>query len=146
MPTAIAVTSDLIFSTKISGTAAALGLEARTVSTPDALQAALSRGEAGLVMVDMSLPGDLGIRSVERAAAHPSRPTVLAFFSHVHGALGEAARRAGADPVMPRSRFSTELPALLQKYCLSIQSDAVSGRGTAGTNPAARSGDALGES
>lgn len=123
MPTAVAVTSDLIFSTKILSTARSLGIEARAVATPQALKTVLDSGDVRMVMVDMSLSGDAAVGAVECAAHDGRRPTVLAFFSHVQGALGEAARRAGATLVMPRSTFSAELPDLLRTYCGSPAGD-----------------------
>jgi len=41
---------------------------------------------------------------------------VIAFGSHVDKARLDEARAAGCDEVMPRSRFSSELPALLRRY------------------------------
>ncbi len=52
MAQAIAVVSDLIFSTKIRGTARALGIDAQIVSTTKALGAALDAGDVRLVIVD----------------------------------------------------------------------------------------------
>jgi hypothetical protein len=45
--------------------------------------------------------------------------SVLAFGSHVDAARLQQARDAGCAEVMPRSRLSNELPALLQHHCLA---------------------------
>jgi len=42
-------------------------------------------------------------------------PTV-AYGSHVDKARLDAARAAGCDEVLPRSKFSAELPDLLRRY------------------------------
>lgn len=42
--------------------------------------------------------------------------TFLAFGSHVDTGALAAAAAAGCDPVMPRSKFSAELPALIERY------------------------------
>jgi hypothetical protein len=44
-----------------------------------------------------------------------TRPKVIAFGAHVQTGLLEAARAAGCDEVLPRSRFSAQLPELLKE-------------------------------
>jgi len=113
----VAVISDLIFSTKIRGTAQALGLDVRVVGTCDALSVALDPGEVRLVVVDMELGGDTAANALRCAAAHESKPTTVAFYPHVQQESRRAAEEAGADVVMVRSQFSEELPQLLKQYC-----------------------------
>ncbi len=45
-----------------------------------------------------------------------TRPTVVAFGSHVAAELLRRARAAGADHVMPRSQFTQELPMLIEQH------------------------------
>ena len=113
MAIAVAITRDLIFSTKITGTGKALGLDAR---------AALSGGDTRLVLVDMALPENEGVDAIAHAAGLDPRPTIVAFYSHVDAKLAQMATEAGADITMPRSRFSEELPAIFQKYCAAAAS------------------------
>lgn len=122
MTDAVAVVTDLIFSTKIVGTARALGIDAQAVTTVEALEKQLAEGGVRLVMVDMSLPGDTAVDSLRQGAAHPTTPTMLAFYSHVQHELVASAEAAGATLTMPRSKFSAELPAILKRFC-SISSD-----------------------
>lgn len=122
MTDAVAVVTDLIFSTKIVGTARALGIDAQAVATAGALEKQLAEGGVRLVMVDMSLPVDVAVRSLRQGADHPTTPTMLAFFSHVQSELVATAEAAGATVTMPRSKFSAELPDILQRFC-SISSD-----------------------
>lgn len=117
MANAIAVVSDLIFSTKISGTARAVGVDAKIVSTTKDLGAALDAGDVRLVIVDMSLANDEALAALRCGASHASRPTTLAFYSHVQSDLREAAERAGTDLILPRSKFNEQLPQLLRQYC-----------------------------
>ena len=117
MANVIAVVSDLIFSTKISGTARALGIDAMIVSTTKALGAALDAGDVRLVIVDMSLANDEAPAALRCGASHALRPTTVAFYSHVQSELREAAERAGTDLIMPRSKFNEQLPQLLRQYC-----------------------------
>lgn len=118
-PQAVAVTTDLIFSSKISGTGAALGIETLAVSTTAALTDWLDRGGVRLVMVDMGLPRQTACDALQQAATHPSRPVSIAFYSHVEPEAAEAARQAGASMVLPRSKFSSELPDILRRFCLA---------------------------
>ncbi len=116
MADAVAVVGDLIFSSKIVGTGRALGIDVHNVTALDALDEVLAGGEVRVVIVDMSLPEDLATQSLRRAAAHPSAPERLAFYSHVHTELAEAAGSAGATMTMPRSEFSAKLPDILKRF------------------------------
>ena len=119
MADVVVVITDLIFSTKIQGTAQALGLDAQVVRTSEALKVALDQGEVRLVIVDMELGNDTAPKALRGAASHESKPTTLAFFSHVQQECRRAAEGAGAGVVMVRSQFSQELPQLLKQYCAS---------------------------
>ncbi len=109
----VVVVEDLIFATKIRATAASLGIPVHQVRDASGLTAALEQRRPRGVVVDLSLAGD-PIELVRIAAAHASAPTVIAFVAHVESELAAAAHAAGAHQVMPRSRFSTQLPAILQ--------------------------------
>ncbi len=115
-PSGLLLSRDLIFTTKVVGTARALGLAMTVVGNPVAVESALRAGNVRAVFVDLSA-GDLvapdAIHSYRALA--PSVP-FLAFGSHVDVDSLASAASAGCDPVMPRSRFSSELPALLTHY------------------------------
>jgi CheY-like chemotaxis protein len=73
--------------------------------------------EPRLVLVDLANPG-LSITSLVEAlrAACPAMPRVVAYGPHVDAAGLRAARQAGCDPVLPRSAFVEQLPALLPEW------------------------------
>ena len=112
----VLLTHDLIFSTKVTSTARALGLA--VTAAGDLMKVAeLCRDQRhSCVFIDLGVP-DLDITAavaqLRRAAG--AVPTV-AYGSHVDTARLDAARAAGCDEVLPRSRFSAELPALLRRY------------------------------
>lgn len=109
------VTGDLIFSTKITGTARLLGLDVRVVNSAPAALDRIRTNSPQCILLDLSvssLTSDL-IREIVLAA---SGKPVVAFGSHVDTARLESARDAGCTDVMPRSRFSAELPELLKQY------------------------------
>ena len=109
----IVLIDDLIFETKIRSTAASLGVGAAMVKSATDLSAALDAKAAALVIVDLNTGSD-AIEAIRTSAGHACQPHVLAFVSHVDEDLATRAREAGADEVMPRSRFSAELPRLLE--------------------------------
>lgn len=115
---AIALVSDLMFSTKITHAARSVGVEVRAVSSGQALAEALDEGDVPLVMVDMTVASDQAAAGIESCVSREPRPTIIAFYPHVQSDLREAAETAGADLIMPRSKFDAQLPQLLQQYGL----------------------------
>ena len=116
-PLGLLLSRDLLFVTKITGTARALGCRV-VVAGDDARARALIAGERPrAVFVDLSagdLVGPEPLRALQELAG-PATPFV-AFGSHVDTRALAAARSAGCDPVLPRSQFSAELPALIRRY------------------------------
>jgi hypothetical protein len=108
------LTSNLIFSSKVTGTAQALGFRVDVVGRPEAVPERLSAGGYRCLLVDLGTPG-LKIDALLTALPAEGRPRVLAFGPHVEVALFEAARAAGCDEVLPHSRFSGDLPNLLRR-------------------------------
>ena len=118
---AVLLTTDLIFSTKVTGTARALGLEIAVAADVEKASE-LCRGEPpGCVFIDLGIPG-LEISSVvsRLRSAAGTAPTV-AYGSHVDKAWLDQARAAGCDEVLPRSKFSAELPDLLRRYLAAAE-------------------------
>ncbi len=117
MPGVVIVGTDLMFTSKVTGTARALGIDAATAATVDALTIRLNEGAVRLVLVDMAMPEPVAGAAIRAAVGHASQPATIAFYSHVQSALADAAKAAGATEVMPRSKFSSDLPAILNRYC-----------------------------
>ena len=115
-PGGLLLSRDLIFTTKILSTARALGHLVMTAGNAALASAMIERWRPKVVFVDLSA-GDLvrpeALLAYKRLA--PETPFV-AFGSHVETAVLAAAADAGCDPVLPRSRFTAELPALLRRY------------------------------
>lgn len=108
---------DLFFSSKISGTAAALGFRVEPVGDLSQAKSMLAEGRYRCLFVDLAMPG-LSVDEVVAALPKQDRPKVVAFGSHVDTARLRAAREAGCDDVLPRSQFSAALPEII-KRCLS---------------------------
>jgi DNA-binding NarL/FixJ family response regulator len=108
------LSDDLIFTSRITGTARGLGLTVRAAHSADALVQLARQSPPRAVLIDLSNPGLVLSELLERLAeVCPTRPRVVAYGSHVDTATLKAAREAGCDPVLPRSKFVEELPRAL---------------------------------
>jgi len=110
----IILCTDLLFSTKITGTAKVLAQPFVVTRTLEKLQQALHDAPAGsTLIVDLNTTAVDPVAAI--ALAHGGSPgtRIVAFVSHVQADLAAAARQAGADRVLARSAFVNELPELL---------------------------------
>jgi len=108
---------DLIFTSKITGTARELGHKVLVAGDAALAASMIGQWRPRVVFVDLAA-GDLvspPALIALRTAAAPGTP-FLAFGSHVDTAALSAAAAAGCDPVLPRSKFTAELPALVRRY------------------------------
>jgi len=110
--TVLLAINDLIFETKVRATGQATGVVVRCVRSAAELSAQLEGAAVSLVVIDLNSVAD-AIDAIQTAITHDHSPRVLAFVSHVDTDLARRARDAGAHDVLPRSRFVSELPALL---------------------------------
>jgi CheY-like chemotaxis protein len=113
---ALLVSRDLFFTSKVTGTAEMLGFEIQVVGDARAAAEHVAAESCACVFIDLADPG-LDVADFFARLPADRRPPVVAFGSHVATARLQAARDAGCDDVLPRSRFSSGLPDLLQKYC-----------------------------
>ena len=116
-PAGLLLSRDLIFTSKVTGTAGALGHRVVVAGNVALASAILAKWSPVVVFIDLAA-GDLVSPSSIREYREIARAGTpfLAFGSHVDTqALADAAA-SGCDPVMPRSRFTNELPALIRRY------------------------------
>ncbi|QDT48748.1 hypothetical protein Pan258_27930 [Symmachiella dynata] len=112
-PTALLLSGDLFFTSKITGTAHAVGLQMDVrASIPEEIPGPAAGGYR-LVIIDLAQPSIAPAEVIARLSA-ADRPHVIAYGSHVATATLQAARDAGCDEVLPRSRFSAELAVILR--------------------------------
>jgi CheY-like chemotaxis protein len=116
MPSAILLSDDLIFTSRVTGTARDLGLRVTPARSPAALLESARQQIPTCVIVDLSYPGLVIGELTAGLAALPARPRVVAYGSHVDTATLRAARDAGCDVVLPRSKFVEELPTALPAW------------------------------
>ena len=110
----LGVLDDLLFTVKIADAAKRNGLQTQFVKTEiDALAAAAERPM--LVILDLNANSVDPIGLIAKLKELGKIP-VIAFVSHVQGELKQRAHEAGADMVMARSAFSTNLPQILKRH------------------------------
>src|SRR3977135_4035901 len=115
MDDAIVLIDDLFFQAKLLGTAKLTGISPQTVATGEQLLKAAAANPAALVIVDLNARQG-ALDAVEQLCKSngPGGPRrVIAFLSHVQTELAERARAAGCQDVMPRSKFTQNLAAIL---------------------------------
>ncbi len=168
MPLLIAFVSDLMFTTRIARVAEHLGYDVEWIETADELGAAesgalrerpgeslhgregrlferITRAQPALLLFDLNnaaIPWRQWIAALKSSAATRRIP-VMCFGPHEDVATMTAARDAGADAVLARSRFTADMPALFQRYA-RLPDTAALAAACAGPLPElARSGIAL---
>lgn len=106
------LSDDLLFSSKITGTAAARGLTVHLARTPAALVELSAKIPFHAVLLDLHHP------QLDLAALLPAlnAPRVIAYGSHVEAETLRAARVAGCHLVLPRSKFVERLPHDLPEW------------------------------
>ena len=115
-PPGLVLSDDLVFASRITGTARALGLEVRQVRALDQLPGQAARLGARCVIVDLAFP-DLDLPELMRQLGEPgARPRVVAYGSHVDAESLRAARAAGCAPALPRSKFVEDLAVELPHW------------------------------
>jgi CheY-like chemotaxis protein len=116
-PLGLLLSDDLMFTSRITGTAHGLGLTIKPARSVEALQALVQQQSPNCVIVDLANPG-LVIADLIRwlRASCVLMPRVVAYGSHVDTATLRTAREAGCDVVLPRSKFVEELPSMLPEW------------------------------
>lgn len=138
----VAFVADLMFQTRVESTAQKLGYQIHWFESipklddaPEDIRAAL--GIEGILVDKLTRLGpnllifDLGNDTIPwkqwilalKTVPATRRIPLICFGSHVDVGSLQAARKAGADDVVARSRFITALPELIQKYALETNTD-----------------------
>jgi DNA-binding NarL/FixJ family response regulator len=106
---------DLLFSSKIRAAAKHAGVDLVFARTPADILDRAKADRPALVIFDLDCQKTdpvATIAALKSDAGLADIPT-LAFASHVHAALIGAARKAGAEQVLPRSAFAGNLGDIL---------------------------------
>jgi DNA-binding response OmpR family regulator len=104
--------ADLMFATRVEDVAKHLGYRAVVLTPDDDVQALLARESPRLVIVALDADNWANVVHVAKKFDVP----VLAYGSHKNVEQMVAAKNAGCDEVVARSRIAAELPNLMKKY------------------------------
>ena len=110
-----AAVDDLMFSSRISTAAKAVGRTVRFTRSPQAVLDAAREALPSLIILDLNSARTRPLDIVASLKADPELAAIptVGFVSHVDAAAIAAARAAGVDRVLARSAFVQELPELL---------------------------------
>jgi hypothetical protein len=107
------IVQDLFFGEALQSGLSGLGHQAALLDVSGGTPASLAvPTEAAALVVDLET-GDLALSAIQLAKA--AGVPVLAFGPHVDLALHEAARAAGADQVVPKSKLVRSFPDLVRQ-------------------------------
>lgn len=121
MPEILAFVPDVFFQARISETARRTGTRVRFAGTVDSFLAAAGAAPdaAALIVVDLNATeagkAEAGLIALEKLRSAGNQTPVVAFLSHVQHDLAARAAAFSAVEVMPRSKFTQDLPAILSR-------------------------------
>ena len=115
MPIGLLLSDDLLFISRIAGTARALGLSLQACRDVPALEAAARAQAPACVIVDLHHSG-LDITRLIATLKATAKCTIVGYGSHVAADVLHAARGAGCDLVLPRSKFAESLADEMGKW------------------------------
>ena len=114
--TALFLTEDMMFASRVGAQANSLNIPIETVSSVAQLDESLSC-QPTLFVVDLAaVPTDQLEATVETVRDRAPSATIIAFGPHVWEAKLQAAKQAGCDQVLSRGQFHKEMSDLLQQY------------------------------
>lgn len=111
--------ADLLWASKIKGTADALALPCRPVRSLEMLEARLADSPVTALLVDLDKPEE-SMAMIARLRGPSATPAnrairVLAFGPHVAKEALAAAKSAGANEVLPRGAFDHDMANILKR-------------------------------
>ena len=109
----LAAVDDLLFRSKIRATAKLVGVDVTFAQTPDDVLSQARALRPSLAIFDLNSGKTDPVRVIGLLKAE-SPVRTIAFASHVHLDLIDAAKDAGADEVLPRSAFAARLADILR--------------------------------
>jgi CheY-like chemotaxis protein len=108
----VVLVDDLFFQAKIVETARLSEVAIAICGTGDAFVAAVEREHPKLAIADLNARSG-ALDALERLRASGNQTPLIGYLSHVQTELAERAKAAGCQDVMPRSKFTANLAAIL---------------------------------
>ena len=109
----LAAVDDFLFRSKIRAVAKHVNADISFAQTPDDILAQAAAMRPALVIVDLNSQKSDPVATIAALKKSADAVRVVAFASHVHVDLIDAARKAGADQVLARSQFAGNLADIL---------------------------------
>ncbi len=106
------LSDDLIDASKTTAVARTAGIPIVQFKSPEGLLQALKTLIPNCIILDLQCPG-LSLTDMFAPLKNRAQPAVIAYGSHVDAARLKAAREAGCDPVMPRSKYFDSIPEII---------------------------------
>ncbi len=124
-PTGFLLSDDMIFTSRITGVADYYKLNLKVVPSAERLQDEAPDVNPSCVILDVHNPG-LQIDDLVKHLRenYDSSLFILGYGSHVAADVLKAARQAGCDLVLPRSKFVEDLPNELPNWFAGKQEGA----------------------
>ncbi len=120
-PTGLVIARDLMFTSKVTGTAEAIGHRMRTAADRESARTLIERWHPAVIVVDLTAGESASPESLAEYRRLAGDSThLIAVGPHVDADRLAAARAAGCQLALPRSKFSAELPALLREWFSSL--------------------------
>ena len=113
--TGLLLCADLIFTTKIKRTAAELGYDIQVAHDQASAERELVTNRPRVVFVDLTAGAVASAAALGRYRALLPDAHFVAFGPHVDADALAAARAAGCELVLPRSKFAATLPQLIRE-------------------------------
>src|SRR5688572_15389419 len=110
------LSSDLMFSSRLTAAGQRLGVEVVSVSSIEAAADRLQGDSIDLVICDLSSTGAETQNMVERLRQSQPRLPIVAYAPHVHEERLRAAAEAGCDEVLSRGQFDRLMGHILARY------------------------------
>jgi DNA-binding NarL/FixJ family response regulator len=109
----LAAVDDFLFRSKIRAVAKHVNAAVTFAQSSDEILTQAAATRPALVIVDLNSQKSDPVATIAALKERAEGTRVIAFASHVHVDLIEAARRAGADQVLARSQFAGNLADIL---------------------------------
>ena len=118
----LAAVEDLFFVVKINDMAKKSGFEVEFLKSEKDVIAKAKAEAPHMVIVDLNNNNTKPVSLISKLKADAATRaiSVIGFVSHVNGELKQQAQDAGANMVMARSAFSTNLPMILKRHSSSV--------------------------
>lgn len=120
---AVFLTTDLIFGSRLRAAAQSASVELRLVHTAAALLEQVYSQAPGLVILDLTAAGCDPQQIVPGLRASKRVPQIIAYAPHVMESRLAAARQSGCDRVLTRRQFDRQFDGILRQFAGPLESD-----------------------